>query len=90
MPQPDNLPQLMLWLIGICLTLMLAPVFFGSVRGLLRAVARGGAGLLAAYALNLAAAPLGLAVGLNALTAVVTGLLGLPGLITLYTARFLL
>ena len=84
-----GIPQILILLIGVCLAFMLAPLLFGSARAAARAGLRGLAGLAAVYALNFAAAPFGLAVGLNVFTAAVLGLLGLPGLVTLYATRLL-
>jgi inhibitor of the pro-sigma K processing machinery len=60
---------------------------FKWLVGVIRNAALGVAGMLA---LNTALAPFGVAVGVNALTAFIVGILGLPGLMMLYTARVML
>jgi inhibitor of the pro-sigma K processing machinery len=60
---------------------------FKWLGGVIRNAALGAVGMLA---LNAALVPLGIVVGVNALTAFVVGILGLPGFIMLYTARIML
>lgn len=55
--------------------------------GVLRNAAIGVAGILAA---NFALGGLGIAVGVNALTVIIVGVLGAPGFVLLYAARWLL
>ena len=58
--------------------------FFGVARNMLL-------GVPAILGLNLALAPaFNVAVGVNALTAFIVGVLGLPGLVLLFAARFMI
>jgi inhibitor of the pro-sigma K processing machinery len=59
---------------------------FRWLFGLLKNAALGAIGLLAG---NFALASLGLAVGINVLTVLVVGLLGLPGLMLLYVTKLM-
>ena len=83
-------PQLLLWLIGICVAVMLVLVFARSKRAVVKAVVRGAAGALAMLAINAAAVPVGLAVGLNVFTVALVGVLGAPGLLLLYAMGWVL
>ena len=91
---PTDAPHMILWMIGGCIAVMLVLIFTPSLRPLLRGIARGtvrgAAGLLAVFLLNIAVAPMGAAVGLNALTAGVAAVLGVPGVAVLYAAQVLL
>jgi len=80
----QDVPQMVLWMIGACVAVMLVMVFVRSKRGVVRALVRGAAGVLAMLALNAAMLPMGFAVGLNVFTVAVVGVLGMPGLLLLY------
>jgi inhibitor of the pro-sigma K processing machinery len=59
---------------------------FKWLGGVIRNAVLGVAGILA---LNTVLAPMGVAVGVNALTAFIVGILGLPGLMLLYVGRIM-
>jgi|GEM_PF-616965 len=83
-------PYLILWMIGLCMAVMLVMLFSRPLRTALKAVARGLAGMGAVLVLNIVAAPLGAAVGLNVLTGLVAVLLGIPGVVMLYAMQIFL
>jgi len=83
-----NSQQGPLW-IGVGLVLALIVLFFNDkmrifAKYLIRA-AMGGASIIG---INAVIAPMGIAVGINALTAAVTTFLGIPGIIMLYGISF--
>jgi len=76
--------------IALCVAAVLVIVLKKQVKKALFIAANGAAGLLAAFLINFAAAPLGFAVGLNFVNALFIGFLGVPGLVTLYIAAWVL
>lgn len=60
---------------------------FRWVLGVVRNIA---IGIIAMFGLNFILYERGLAVGVNAITALIVGLLGIPGLLLLYITRFLI
>jgi inhibitor of the pro-sigma K processing machinery len=75
------------------LILAAAACFFGYLlytrqfKWLIGVIRNAVLGVIGILALNTVLAPAGIAVGVNALTAFIVGVLGLPGLLLLYVAR---
>jgi len=76
--------------IAVCVVAVAAIIFKRQIKKILFFAINGAAGLLAAFFINFAAAPLGFGIGLNLVNALFIGILGIPGLITLYIASWLL
>jgi len=77
--------------IAICAVAMVALVFRRQVKKVSFVVLNSVVGLAAAFLINFAAAPLGfVGIGINFVNALVIGVLGIPGLVTLYAAAWLL
>ena len=80
----------------VWLTVALGAGFFvyllytGQFKWLLGVVRNMALGIVGILGLNVLLSGIGLAVGVNAITALIVGLLGLPGFLFLYAARFLL
>lgn len=60
------------------------------IRGIIRFAIRAVTGLAAIFAFDLVLSPIGIAVGINGFTAMVSGLLGVPGFVMLYALAWLL
>ena len=82
-------PQVILWMIAGCaafvIFLFFHRVFFKILKFALKGAAAG-IGFLACNAL-LAAAGIGVSVGVNVVTILIAAFLGLPGFITLYAVQ---
>lgn len=63
---------------------------FGHVRWLGRVLKNSALGVVGILAANFLLSGAGLAVGVNAVTVLVVGVLGLPGFVSLYAMRLLL
>lgn len=79
-----NSPQIIWLMLGICVLLLLFIVFFRQIKVLIKITLQGAVGLIAVFCVNFLAMPLGFSVGLNLINAVFIGLLGIPGIATLY------
>jgi inhibitor of the pro-sigma K processing machinery len=77
-------------LIGLLALAALFVLFNKPIRALFKLILRSLVGASAIFALDFVLSPVGLAVGINAFTAAVTGLLGMPGLIMLYSLAWIL
>ncbi|MCL2565228.1 MAG: pro-sigmaK processing inhibitor BofA family protein [Defluviitaleaceae bacterium] len=72
------------WMIIVCLIFIGLIVFAKPVKYILRFLIQAVCGMSLAIILNFILAPFSLAIGLNYLTFLITGLLGLPGFAMLY------
>jgi len=72
------------WMIVICIIFVGLVVFAKPVKYILRFLAQAVCGMFLAMVFNFILAPFSVAVGVNYLTFVVSGLLGLPGFAMLY------
>lgn len=80
-----------LWLsAGLILSLMLLQVLAGPLEIAVRTLGSSLAGGVAIWVLNLVGAPLGVEIGLNPMSALIAGVLGLPGILALSVSRLLL
>ncbi len=66
--------------VGLVLLFMLLKVFFTPVRLAFRLLVNSVCGGIVLFVFNLAGAVIGLQIGINAVTAAVTGILGIPGI----------
>jgi len=64
-------------------------LYTGQFKWLLGVVRNMALGIVGILGLNVLLSGMGLTVGVNAITALVVGLLGLPGFLFLYAAQFL-
>ena len=76
-------------MITLCVAAVLIVIFAKQFKFLLKIILNAAVGVLCINIINFLVVP-GLAVGVNPLTLSVTGLLGVPGLISLYAARLIL
>ena len=75
---------------GIFVLIIISRIFYKPLKLLLKALLWTALGGLAIYLYNFVGAIWGLAVGLNAISALFVGLMGLPGLGALVALKFLL
>jgi len=80
-----------IWLMmAICACFLAYLVYTGQFKWLMGVVRNMALGVIGMLGLNFLLSGMGIAVGVNAITALIVGLLGLPGLLLLYAARFLI
>ena len=82
--------QMIYIMIAICVVFMAVILFAKPLKMLLKMSAQAAAGMAAAYILNFILSPLSLSIGINSLNALVVGILGLPGLLSLYIIQAML
>ena len=82
MNQPENL----LWLIGAAVLLLILSFFARKAEWLINFVLRSIMGTIAIYFINMGVTFLGFTtvVGINAVSILTTGILGIPGIVMLY------
>ena len=82
MNQPENI----LWLIGAAVLLLVFSFFTRKAEWLINFVLRSIMGTIAIYFINMAVTFFGFAtvVGINAVSVLTTGILGIPGIMMLY------
>ena len=85
-----NSSQVIGWMIVICLLFMVFIVFSKPLKYLARCCLNGAIGISGIFVLDFLLSPLGIAVGINGYTALITGFLGLPGFISLYAIAWFL
>ena len=78
------------WMIIICLIFVGLIMFSKPVKYILRFLIQAVCGMSLAVIANFMLSPFGVAIGLNYLTFFITGLLGLPGFVTLYIMTWML
>jgi len=76
-------------MMAVCACFLAYLAYTGQFKWLLGVVRNMALGIIGMLGLNLVLSGMGVAVGVNAVTALIVGLLGLPGLLLLYAARFL-
>lgn len=79
MPVAVELERLLAYALALLVLYLLVRTFAGPLRALLALVARLAVGGVAVWALDLVVAPWGLHLGVNPVTALVVGVLGVPG-----------
>ncbi len=78
------------WIIGVLIILAFGKALLLPLKTIIRLVINGILGGVVLLVINLIGGPLGFTLSLNAVSALVVGILGLPGLILLVILKFLL
>ncbi len=78
------------WIIGVLIVFAFGKAMLLPLKIILRLVINGILGGIAIIIINLIGAPLGFTISLNVFSALVAGILGLPGIILLVILKFLL
>ena len=78
------------WIVGILIVLALGKAFLMPLKVILKLVLNGVLGGLAIVVINLLGQYIGFTIPLNIVSALVAGILGLPGIILLVILKFLL
>ncbi len=76
--------DVIMYMIGVCLFFAVIIFFSDKFRIMGKFIFNGVIGSVGIYIINTLFASFGLYVGINLITFIVTGLLGIPGLISLY------
>ena len=81
----NNHPEIIL-IVGACIVVLLIGSVRGKMEWMLNVVMRSIIGMITIYFTNMALGAIGicLGVGINALTILTSGILGIPGLLALY------
>lgn len=86
----DRLLIVLAWIIGILILLAFGKAMLLPLKVIARLVINGILGGIAILIINLIGTPLGFSISLNPVSALVAGILGLPGIILLVILKFLL
>ncbi len=78
------------WVVGVLIILVLGKAMLLPLKIVLRLVINGILGGVAILVINLIGGPLGFTLALNPISALIAGILGLPGIILLVILKFLL
>lgn len=78
------------WIIGVLIVFAFGKAMLLPLKIIFRLVINGILGGIAIIIINLIGAPLGFTISLNVFSALVAGILGLPGIILLVILKFLL
>lgn len=78
------------WIVGVLIVFTFGKAMLFPLKIILRLVINGILGGIAIFIINLIGAPLGFTISLNIFSALVAGILGLPGIILLVILKFLL
>ena len=81
--------DIIMLMIGVCVVLIIYLLFTNPIKTLARIALGSAAGTVGMVAVNSFLAPLGVFVGINPLTVLIVGVLGLPGFATLYITSLL-
>jgi len=84
-----NSSDIIMMMIAACVALVILMLFSSPMRAFARVALNGTLGTIGILAANVFLAPLGLFVGVNILTVLAVGLLGLPGFVMLYVASLM-
>ncbi len=85
--QSDYVIYLML---GVLILAAFAVILGRPLKTLILLIIRSVIGAFAIFATDFLLSPIGLAVGINGFTALITGLLGIPGFVMLYAVTWIL
>jgi len=85
-----NTGNIIIWMIAICLVAVVIMLLSKPIKTLARVFVQAILGSALMYVANFALAPFAIFVGVNALTAFIVGVLGLPGLFTMYILQVFL
>ena len=86
----NKLSLIFLVVVGVLLLILLGKLFKTSLKWALKLLFNALIGFAALLLLNYVGAPLGISLNLNWFNAVVTGILGVPGVILLLLIKYLL
>jgi inhibitor of the pro-sigma K processing machinery len=86
----DRALIILAWIIGILIVMAFGKVLLLPMKVIGRLVLNGIIGGIAIFVINLLGAPLGFTISLNLISALIAGILGLPGIILLVIFKFLL
>ncbi|MCX7772758.1 MAG: pro-sigmaK processing inhibitor BofA family protein [Clostridia bacterium] len=78
------------WIAGVLIVLAFGKALLLPLKVIVRLVINGILGGVAIFIINLIGGPLGFTISLNIVSALVAGILGLPGIILLVILKFLL
>ena len=81
--------DIIMLMIGACVILIIYLLFTNPIKTLVRIVIGCAVGAVGMLAANSFLAPLGVFVGINPVTVLIVGVLGLPGFVMLYIASLL-
>jgi len=82
--------NVIIWMIVVCIIAVAIMMFSKPIKTLARIFIQAILGSALMYIANFALAPFAIFVGVNALTAFIVGVLGLPGLFALYILQVFL
>ena len=82
--------QIIMWMIVCCLGLIVLLTFGKPSRVLFRTAKAAAIGGVSLAVVNAVLAPFGIFVGINAVTLLVVGFLGVPGVLLLYASSLML
>ena len=82
--------NIIIWMIAICLVAVAVMMFSKPIKTIARIFIQAIIGSALMYITNFALSPFSIFVGVNALTAFIVGVLGLPGLFSLYILQMFL
>lgn len=68
------------YILGLLILFVVTKIFFKPIKFLIRLIANSILGALALWLINLLRPLIGIYIGINPITALVTGLLGIPGI----------
>ena len=87
-----NSSYIILMMIAVCACFLLAFIFHKQLKYVLRFLLKSGAGTLGIFSINALFSFIGfnLSIGINFMTLLIVGILGIPGFLTLYIAGLLL
>jgi inhibitor of the pro-sigma K processing machinery len=77
-------------MLAVLVIMVLTALFGRAVKAVARLVCRSAVGAAAIFAVDFLLSPMGLFVGINAATVLITGILGVPGFVMLYAVMWIL
>lgn len=86
----ESVTVVFLVIVGVLLLVLLGKLFRTSIKWALKLLFNAVIGFAALLLLNYVGAPLGLSLNLNWFNAIITGILGVPGVILLLLIKYLL
>lgn len=86
----NHLPAVFLVVVGVLLLILLGKLLRTSLKWALKLLLNAVIGFVALFLLNYIGAPLGVSLNLNWFNAIITGILGVPGVILLLMIKYLL
>lgn len=82
--------QIIIWLIICCLCLIVFMMFSKPIKIALKVLMNSAIGCFVLFLTNFLLTPLSIQIGINIYTALIIGILGLPGFISLYIIQAIL